>query len=68
MIVIVSSERCSLRLTVGGSAANNENVCRRMGIGRLSSESKGIWWMPWYREAMKDVAPCDKLRGGGSTL
>ena len=33
----------------------------------LSSEEKGIWWMPWHREAMKDVAPCDKLRGGGST-
>ena len=29
---------------------------------------KGIWWMPWHREAMKDVAPCEKLRGGGSTL
>jgi hypothetical protein len=29
---------------------------------------KGIWWMPWYREAMKDVAPCDKLRGDGSNL
>ncbi len=21
--------------------------------------------MPWQREAMKDVAACDKLRGGG---
>jgi hypothetical protein len=27
---------------------------------------KGIWWMPWHREAMKDVAPCEKLRGDGS--
>src|SRR5690554_6596118 len=27
---------------------------------------KGIWWMPWHREAMKDVAPCEKLREGGS--
>ena len=24
---------------------------------------KGIWWMPWHREAMKDVADCEKLRG-----
>ncbi len=24
---------------------------------------KSIWWMPWRREAMKDVASCDKLRG-----
>ena len=29
---------------------------------------KSIWWMPWHREAMKDVALCDKLRGGESTL
>jgi hypothetical protein len=34
----------------------------------LSSEKKGIWWMPWHQEAMKDVAPCDKLRGEGSAL
>ena len=25
---------------------------------------KGIWWMPWRSEAMKDVARCDKPRGG----
>ena len=29
---------------------------------------KGIWWMPWRTEAMKDVARCDKPRGGASTL
>jgi len=28
---------------------------------------KGIWWMPRYREAMKDVARCEKLGGGAST-
>ena len=28
---------------------------------------KGIWWMPWRREAKKDVARCDKPRGGAST-
>ena len=27
-----------------------------------SSVLKGIWWMPWQSEAMKDVAGCDKLR------
>jgi hypothetical protein len=26
-------------------------------------DNKSIWWMPWRREAMKDVASCDKLRG-----
>ena len=23
---------------------------------------KGVWWMPWLSEAMKDVVSCDKLR------
>jgi hypothetical protein len=32
----------------------------------LSSVEKGIWWMPWHAEAMKDVAPCEKPRGVGS--
>ena len=22
---------------------------------------KSIWWMPWHKEAMKDVTDCDKL-------
>ena len=26
---------------------------------------KSIWWMPRHLWAMKDVAACDKLRGGG---
>ena len=29
---------------------------------------KGVWWMPWQQEAMKDVIPCDKLRGAGNGL
>jgi len=29
---------------------------------------KGIRWMPWHREAMKDVVSCDKLRGGANNL
>ena len=24
--------------------------------------TKGRWWMPWRRKAMKDVVSCDKLR------
>ena len=26
---------------------------------------KGCWWMPWYRQAKKDVITCEKLRGVG---
>ena len=36
--------------------------------GAGSSVSKGIWWMPWHREAMKDVARCEKPRGAVSEL
>jgi hypothetical protein len=25
--------------------------------------TKSVRWMPWHREAMKDVVSCDKLRG-----
>ena len=24
---------------------------------------KGIWWMPWHQEAMKEAEDCQKLRG-----
>ena len=27
---------------------------------------KGIWWMPWRQEAMKDVARCEKPGGDAS--
>jgi hypothetical protein len=30
--------------------------------GRIK-RNKGVWWMPWQQEAMKDVVLCDK-RGG----
>lgn len=28
--------------------------------------TKGAWWMPWQKQAMKDVASCDKPRGAAS--
>jgi hypothetical protein len=51
-------------------------VCNRSDTGAFScvrrflsnKRLKGIRWMPWHRKAMKDVAPCEKLRGGGSNL
>ena len=29
---------------------------------------KGRRWMPWLKEAMKDVISCDKLRLGANNL
>jgi len=28
--------------------------------------TKGAWWMPWQKQARKDVASCDKARGAAS--
>jgi hypothetical protein len=39
----------------------------RLLLDRIKRE-KGVWWMPWQQEAMKDVALCDKPGGGESTL
>ena len=29
----------------------------------ISQEEKGTRWMPWHKEAKKDVLICEKLRG-----
>jgi hypothetical protein len=29
---------------------------------------KGVRWMPWHQEAMKDVVRCDKPWGGANNL
>tara|TARA_B100000378_G_scaffold231990_1_gene197326 strand:- start:152 stop:340 length:189 start_codon:yes stop_codon:yes gene_type:complete len=29
---------------------------------------KGVWWMPWQQEAMKDVLLCDKSWGAEKKL
>ena len=30
--------------------------------------TKGVWWMPWRWETMKDVVSCDKLRVAANKL
>ena len=34
----------------------------------IIEQEKGIRWMPWHQEAMKDVARCEKPRGAASRL
>jgi len=34
-------------------------------IGKRGQALKGVWWMSWHREATKDAAACEKLRGSG---
>lgn len=33
-----------------------------------NERDKGIRWMPWHQEAMKDVARCEKPWGAASRL
>ena len=35
-------------------------------VGRGDQATKGVRWMSWRQEAMKDVGTCDKPRGAGN--
>ena len=39
----------------------------RLFLDQIKRE-KGVWWMPWQQEAMKDVIPCVKPWGAGNRL
>ena len=62
-------ERCLCTANVSGSSPlistkcvlKNNNFC-------LIQEIKGLWWIPWYLEAMKDAVTRDRLRGVGNKL
>lgn len=41
-------------------------VLRAGGVGCVLERDKGVRWMPWRQEAMKDVARCEKPRGDAS--
>ena len=49
----------------GGAIGRRGLVLRAGGEGELEYE-KGVRWMPWRQEAMKDVARCEKPRGDAS--
>jgi uncharacterized protein YyaL (SSP411 family) len=36
-------------------------------LDRIKRE-KGVWWMPWQQEAMKDAVRCDKPWGAANGL
>ncbi len=53
-----------------GPVAASRRPVERRGGGRAAGpdleRKKGIRWMPWHQEAMKDVARCEKPRGAAS--
>jgi hypothetical protein len=36
-----------------------------MSSALVIQATKGMWWMPWQPEAMKDAGACEKLRRAG---
>jgi len=42
----------------GHDAGASASVLRKF----CGQATKGAWWMPWQKQAMKDVASCDKPR------
>jgi hypothetical protein len=43
-------------------------VARMRASKFYGQATKGARWMPWQKQAMKDVASCDKLRGAAHRL
>ena len=50
-----------------GGTLKSQRKRARLLLDRIKRD-KGVRWMPWRQEAMKDVALCDKPGGGESTL
>ena len=62
-------ERCLCTANVSGSSPLISTIMlKNNNIYCLIQEIKGIWWIPWHSEAMKDAVTCDKLRGAGNKL
>ena len=55
-----------LAASLHGLAAFRRGLVLCAGDGVGLERNKGVRWMPWRQEAMKDVARCDKLRGDAS--
>ena len=51
----------------GATRCPDEAVMLLLFLDRIKRE-KGVWWMPWQQEAMKDVILCDKLGGAENKL
>ena len=50
----------------GRAARLGRGLVLRAGVMADLEREKGVRWMPWRQEAMKDVARCEKPRGDAS--
>ena len=57
-------------LVAGGEAARKKNDIEYFvfEIDFMVKLLRACVWMPWRKEAMKDVVSCDKPRGDASNL
>jgi hypothetical protein len=63
-----SGRRLLIQALDGLDGLNQPSYKRaRLLLDRIKRD-KGVWWMPWQQEAMKDVVLCDKLGGGENIL
>ena len=70
---VAQLSRCTNRRRLGlsrmiWSFLINDSAAERALIMRAIKRLKGISWMPWWQEAMKDVVRCDKPWGGANNL
>ena len=54
-----------LRLSADESTNYDSSELSPTVIDKCDQATKGMWWMPWHREATKDVVACDMLREAG---
>ena len=56
------------RLFIDASLADSKGAGFRIIDIENDQVPKGVWWMPWHAQAMKDVIRCDKRRGAANKL
>ena len=69
----LSSESSSVRLEelIENCIRNNDKYSTNKVASKIlgnKEAKKGVEWMPWHQEPMKDVITCDKLCGAGHKL
>ena len=71
MLLIYALPETKGRRGAGEVRSSSEAVAHREQASLLLDQikrEKGVWWMPWQQEAMKDVILCDKSRRGENNL
>ena len=62
------AETRACRAALMGAVRGISLICPFGAGWGWGEQEKGIGWMPWRQEAMKDVARCDKPWGAASRL